>query len=184
MHGQMEYYYRGNAKTVTSDKQSMALAVTGQGQATQQYADSVLHASLQVQTPPKAIEDGEPQEEDTGSLLPDDMKETWVDCKQKLQKVTKAMADFSNEAQTILGALAAKPHLAGLVEAVKKQMGLFEPKKMEALSALGLMSSLTDQQEMKEHLGTLQALCEEHTTHIEGFKKGAFKDARLLLKST
>ena len=56
-----------------------AVTVTGQGQVTKQYADSVFHASLQVQTPPKAIEDGEPQEEDKGSLLPDDMKETWVD---------------------------------------------------------------------------------------------------------
>ena len=60
-------------------------------------------ASLQAQTPLKAIEDGEPQEEDNGSLLPDDMKETWAECKQKLQKVTKNMADLSNEAQTILG---------------------------------------------------------------------------------
>ena len=84
-------YYRGNAKTVTSDKQSMALAVTGQGQLAKQYAGSVFHASLQVQTPPKATEDGELQEKDKGSLLPDGMKETWVECKQKLQKVSKAM---------------------------------------------------------------------------------------------
>ena len=62
-------------------------------------------------------------------------------------------------------------------------MGLFEPKKMEALSALGLVNSLTVQQEMKKHLGTHQTFCEECTIHIEGFKKGAFKDARLLLKS-
>ena len=33
---------------------------------------------------------------------------------------------LSNEAQTILWALDAKPHLAGLVDAFKKQMGLFE----------------------------------------------------------
>ena len=111
------------------------------------------------------------------------MKETWLECKQKLQKVTKGIADFPNEAQTILGALAAKPHLAGLVEAVKAQVGLFEPKKMEALNALGLMNSLTDHQEMKKHLGQLQTLIEHCTLHSEGFKKGAFKDARLLLKS-
>ena len=55
------------------------MTVTGQGQVIKQYAD-VLHASLQVQTPPKAIEDGEPQEAGKGSLLPDDMKEAWVDC--------------------------------------------------------------------------------------------------------
>ena len=103
MHGEMEYYYRGNAKTVTSDKQSMALTVTGQGQVSKQYAAIVLHASLQAQTPPKAIEYGEPQEEDTGSLLPNDMKETWAECTQKLQKVSKAMDDLSNEAQTIQG---------------------------------------------------------------------------------
>ena len=179
----MEYYYKGNTKTVTSDKQSMALRVTGMCQVTKLHADSVLHASLQVQTPPRAIDDGEPHEEDTTSLLTDDMKETWFGCKQKLQKVAKAMADFSNEAQTILGALAAKPHLAGLVEAVKALMGLFEPKKMEALSALGLMNSLTDQEEPKKHLGQFQTLCEECTLHTEGFKKGAFEDARLLLKS-
>ena len=109
-------------------------------------------ASLQVQTPLKAIEDGEPQEEDKGSVLPAAMNETWAECKQKLQKVTKLMADLPTEAQAIQGALAAKPHLAGLVEAVKKQTGLFEPKKMEAFSALGLINSLTDQQEMKKHL--------------------------------
>jgi len=39
---------------------------------------------------------------------------------QKLQKVSKAMAELPKEAHTILGALAATPHLAGLVEAVKK----------------------------------------------------------------
>ena len=80
----MEYCYRGNAKTVTSDKQSMALTVTGQGQLPTQYADSVFHASLRAQTPPKAIEDGETQEADKDSLLSDGMKETWVECKQKL----------------------------------------------------------------------------------------------------
>ena len=53
--------------------------MTGQGQVTQQYAHSVFHASLQVLTPPKANEHGEPQEEGKGSLMPDDMKETWVD---------------------------------------------------------------------------------------------------------
>ena len=61
-------------------------------------------------------------------------------------------------------------------------MGLLEPQKMEALIALGLMSSLTGQQETNNHTGALQALCEDCTIHIEGFKKGAFKDARLLLK--
>ena len=80
----IEYCYRGNAKTVTSDKQSMALTVTGQGQLPKQYTDSVFHASLRAQTPPKAMEDGEPQDADKGSLLSDDMKETWAECKQKL----------------------------------------------------------------------------------------------------
>jgi hypothetical protein len=111
------------------------------------------------------------------------MKETWVECKQKLHKVSKAMADLSNEAHAILGALAAKPHLAGLVEAVKKQMGLFEPKKMEALTALGFENSLTRLQEVNQNMGAIQALREDCTIHIEGFKKGAFKDARLRLKS-
>ena len=66
----MEYGYKGNAKTVTSDKQSMALTVTRQGQLPKQCADGILHASLRAQTPPKAIDDGEPQEEDKRSLLP------------------------------------------------------------------------------------------------------------------
>ena len=101
--GEMEYHYKGNAKTVTSDKENMALIATGQGQLTKQYTDSVFHASLQVHTPPKAIEDGEAREEDKGIFLPDDRKETWAERKQKLQKVTKAMADLSNEAQTIQG---------------------------------------------------------------------------------
>ena len=39
-------------------------------------------ASLQAHAPPKTIEDGDTQEEDIGILLPDDMKETWVECKQ------------------------------------------------------------------------------------------------------
>ena len=174
----MEYCYMGNATTVTSDKQSMALTVTGQGQLPKQCADSIFHASLRAQTSPKAIEHGETQEADKGSLLSHDMQEAWAECKQKLQKVTKAMADLLNEAQTILGALAAKPHLAGLVEAVTAQMGLFEPKKMEALSALGLMNSLIDQQEIKKHLGQLQTLCEECTIHTEGFKKGPSRTRR------
>ena len=122
----MEYCCMGNAKTATSDKQSMALAVTRQGQLPTQCADSIFHASLRAQTSPKAIEHGETQEADKGSLLSHDMKEAWVECKQKLQKVSKAMVHLSNEAQTILGALGTKPHLAGLVDAFKKQMGLFE----------------------------------------------------------
>ena len=44
----MEYCYRGNAKTVTSDKQSMALTVTSQGQLPKQYTDSAFHASLRA----------------------------------------------------------------------------------------------------------------------------------------
>ena len=72
----------------------MVLTATGQGQVTKQYADSVFHASLQVHTPLQAIEDGERQEEGKGSLLPNDMKETWAGCKQKLQKITKAIADL------------------------------------------------------------------------------------------
>ena len=78
MHGETAYYYRGSAATVASDKQSMALTVTGQGQVAKQHADRVFQTSLQVQTPPKAIEDGEPKEEGTGSLLPAVVKETWV----------------------------------------------------------------------------------------------------------
>ena len=101
-----------------------------------------------------------------------------------MQKITKAMSDLSNESQTILGALATKPHLACLSEAVRKQLGLFEPKKMEALIALGFVNSLTRLQEANQNMGALQALCEDCTIHIEEFKKGAFKDARLLLKST
>ena len=62
-------------------------------------------------------------------------------------------------------------------------MLLFEPQKIEALSALGLMSSLTDHQDMKNHLGALQALCEDCTLSIEAFNQGAFKDARFLLHS-
>ena len=142
---------------MTSDKHSMAFTVTGQGQVITHDADNVFHPSLQAQTPPQAIGDGEPQEEHRGNLLPDDIQETWAHCKQKLQKVTKVMADLSNEAQTIQGALVAKPHLAGLVEAIKQQMGLFEPKKIEALSALGLMNSLTDHRDMKNHVGALHA---------------------------
>ena len=116
-------------------------------------------------------------------MFPHDIQETWGQCKQKLQKLTKVMADLSNEAQTIQGALAAKPHLAGLVEAVKQHMLLFEPQKIEALSALGLMTSFTDHQDMKNHLGALQALCEDCTLSIEAFNQGAFKDARFLLHS-
>jgi len=51
-------------------------------------------------------------------------------------------------------------------------VGLFEPKKMEALSALGLMNSLTDQQEMGNHVGAPQALCEECAFHADGVQEG------------
>ena len=84
----IEYCYMGNATTVTSDKQSMALTVTGQGQLPKQCADSLFHASLRAQTSPKATEHGETQEPHKGSLWSHDMKEAWVECTQKLQKVS------------------------------------------------------------------------------------------------
>ena len=55
---------------------------------------------------------------------------------------------------------------------------------MEALIALGFVNSLTRLQEVNQNMGALQALCEDCTIHIEEFKMGAFKGARLLLKST
>ena len=62
-------------------------------------------------------------------------------------------------------------------------MLLFEPQKIEALSALGLMTSFTDHQDMKKHLAALQALCEDCTFCIDAFNEGSFKDARFLLHS-
>ena len=87
------------------------MTATGQGQVANQYADSVLHASLQEQTPDKAIEDGEAPDQEQETAEREDqpgvkIKKAWAEGKQRLQKVTKAMADLSNEAQTILGALA------------------------------------------------------------------------------
>ena len=86
-------------------------------------------------------------------------------------------------ALTAQGAGAHKTHLAGLIEEVQKQMMMiFEPKKNEALGVLGGMAQEHRDSQKKEKIEEVKTLVEECKVHIQGFKMGAFKEARLLLK--
>ncbi len=110
------------------------------------------------------------------------MQEEWALQKVALTKVTKQMGELANEALTVQGALSHKIHLAGLIEEVQKQMMIFEPQKNEALGVLGgmTMESKDSQKKEKIEVTTLVKKCK---AHIQGFRMGAFKEARMLLKS-
>ena len=66
-------------------------------------------------------------------------------------------------------------------------MAVLEPAKQKALEALGLINTFTmkdtklqDMQNKVKELGQLQEECQDH---IEAFKQGAFREAKILLKS-
>ena len=91
------------------------------------------------------------------------------------------------EAQTIQGALGHTIHLEGLVKKVKENLAVLEPAKLRVLEALGLINTCTikdtkmeDMQNKVKELGNLHEECQ---VHIEAFKQGAFREAKILLKS-
>ena len=66
-------------------------------------------------------------------------------------------------------------------------MAVLEPAKQKALEALGHINTivmkdtkLQDMQNKVKELGELQEECQDH---IEAFKQGAFREAKILLKS-
>ena len=65
-----------------------------------------------------------------------------------------------------------------------KQRSVLEPKKVEALQVLGMMNSTTDPAEMCKHMDKVKTILEESQYHILGFKLGAFKEAKTLVKGT
>ena len=91
------------------------------------------------------------------------------------------------EAQTTQGALGHKTHLEGLVKKVRENLAVLEPAKQKALEALGLMNTITVKdnklEEVKTKMTELGQLHEECMAHIEAFKLGAFKEAKILLTS-
>ena len=111
------------------------------------------------------------------------MQEEWALQKVALTKVTKQMGELANEALTVQGALDHKTHLAGLIEEVQKQMLIFEPQKNEALGVLGGMAMEIKDSQKKDKIEEVKTLAEQCNAHVQGFKMGAFKEARMLLKS-
>ena len=100
-----------------------------------------------------------------------------------MTKICKTMGDLSNEALTVQGALSHKPHLSSLMAEVANQQKIFDPARIEALGMLGTMSQELNQERMKEKLENIKNIIEQCNAHISGFKMGAFKEARALLKS-
>ena len=100
-----------------------------------------------------------------------------------LTKVTWQMGELAHEGLTVQGGLAHRNHLAGLIEEVQRQMMIFEPKKNEALGVLGGMAQEVTDSQRREKIEEVKTLVEECKAHIQGFKMGAFKEARMLLKS-
>ena len=197
--GEMEYFYTSGQIQNTSEMMRHSLKVHASGTASQKQVDQLMQGFPPSSSgPPKAIEDGPAGEQEAGSEVKGEeaeeededektkaLQETWTELKGKLQKTTKAMGDLCMEAQTIQGALRHRPHLEGLVNEVKKNLHTLEPQKVLALEALGQMNtvSLDDNKVVAEKIQDFEKLHEDCLVHIEGFKKGAFKEARSLLKS-
>lgn len=201
--GEMEYYYTSNQVQLNSEEQSHGIRVQGHGTAQTKHMDNLLQGlpatSSSSQGPHKAIEDGsapektegddekgekdeEDEEQQKNALL-----DEWNELKGKLQKATRTMGDLCMEAQTTQGALGHKTHLEGLVKKVRENLAVLEPAKQKALEALGLMNTITVKdtkvEEVKIKIAELGQLHEECMRHIEAFKLGAFKEAKILLKS-
>jgi len=195
--GEMEYFYTSGQIQNTSAKLEHTLRVHASGTANQKQVENLMQGLPSSSSgPPKSIEDGPTDEKDAGEEVKgeegeedDDEKnqellEAWSELKGKLQKTTKTMGDLCMEAQTIQGALRHRPHLEGLVNEVKKNLSILEPQKTLALEALGQMNTLFTKTDLnQEKFQEFEKMHEECLAHIEGFKKGAFKEARSLLKS-
>jgi len=199
--GEMEYYYTSNQVQLNTEEQSHGIKVQGHGTAQPRLVENLLQglpAASSSQGPHKAIEDGSAPEKNEGEGVKDEKEEDeeetknallddWNELKGKLQKATRSMGDLCMEAQTTQGALGHKTHLEGLVKKVRENLAVLEPAKQKALEALGLMNTITVKdtkvEEMKIKMAELGQLHEECVHHIEAFKCGAFKEAKILLKS-
>ena len=190
-----EYFYTSAKMTEKGEEQIVGVKVKAKGGAKKDHQDALLQGMASSSAPPKAIEDGpkpegqedaekESKGEDEDEGDESQTLEEWSTVRSALSKVTKTMGELTNEALTVQGALAHKPHLSGLCREVAQQLKVFEPKKVEALSALGGMK-VEDMktEDMKTKLVALKKLVEECTTHCQGFRMGAFKEARMWLKS-
>lgn len=198
--GEQEYWYESGTLQRNEETMSHGLKVQGHGSANPKAVDGLLQGLPSAPSVPhKAIEDGGPPEKDEGGgakeeeeddddeSKKDALLEEWNELKGKLQKATRTMGDLCMEAQTIQGALGHKSHLEGLVAKVRENLAVLEPAKQKALEALGLMNTIsvkdTKAEEVQVKLKELGELHEECVTHIEGFKKGAFKEAKTLLRN-
>ena len=198
--GEMEYYYESNQVEKNDETLSHGLRVQGHGTAQPKAVESLLQglAASSSHGPHKAIEDGNAPEKDAEDEVKDEAEgdeeekkneilEEWNELKGKLQKSTRSMGDLCMEAQTIQGALGHKLHLEGLVKKVRENLAVLEPAKQKALEALGLINTFTIKdtkvQEMQNKVKELGQLQEECQAHIEAFKQGAFREAKILLKS-
>ena len=192
--GEMEYYYSSNIVTSRSDKSSHSTEIIAHGTANKATCDSMMQSQMATPPPNKAIEDGQGAADDgkdqkaiteqEADEKHQQMMEEWSGLKAKLQKATKAMGELSNEATTVQGALQGKPHFTGLIEEIMKQYNVFEPKKVEALQVLGMMNSITEATQMNKFMNKAKTTWEDSQCHILGFKLGAFKEAKMLVKST
>ena len=199
--GEMEYYYESNQMEKNDETLSHGIRVQGHGTAQPKAVESLLQglAASSSHGPHKAIEDGTAPEKDAEDEVKDETEgdeeekkneilEEWNELKGKLQKSTRSMGDLCMEAQTIQGALGHKLHLEGLVKKkVRENLAVLEPAKQKALEALGLINTFSlkdtkvqDMQNKVKELGQLQEECQDH---IEAFKQGAFREAKILLKS-
>ena len=197
--GEMEYYYESNQMEKNDESMSHGIRVQGHGTAQPKAVESLLQGfAASSHGPHKAIEDGDAPEKDAEDEVKDEaageeeekkneILVEWNDLKGKLQKSTRSMGDLCMEAQTIQGALGQKIHLEGLVKKVRENLAVLEPAKQKALEALGLINTFTIKdtkvQEMQNKVKELAQLQEECQAHIEAFKQGAFREAKILLKS-
>jgi hypothetical protein len=192
--GEMEYYYTSNILTSRTDKSSHSTEIIAHGTANKATCDSMMQSQMATPPPNKAIEDGQGATDDgkdqkaiteqEADEKHQQMMEEWSGLKAKLQKATKAMGELSNEATTVQGALQGKAHLTGLIEEMMKQYNAFERNKVEAFQVLGMMNSITEPAEMCKHMDKVKTILEENQCHILGFNLGAFKEAKMLVKST
>ena len=191
----MEYFYTGAKLTEKGEQYVQSSKVKAKGAIKKDHTEAMIQGlSSSSSAPPKAIEDGPAPDGDkaaTQDKAGDDddeedataLQEEWVLQKVALTKVTKQMGELANEALTVQGALTHKTHLAGLIEEVQKQMLIFESQKNEALGMLGGMAMESKDSQKKDKIEEAKTMVEKCKAHIQGFRMGAFKEARMLLKS-
>ena len=199
--GEMEYFYTGAKMTEKGEQYVQSSKVKAKGAINKFLQESMIQGlSSSSSVPAQAIEDGPKPDGDeaakqrkAGDDDDDDddddqeeataLQEAWALQKVALTKVTKQMGELANEALTVQGALTHKTHLAGLIEEVQKQMLIFEPQKNEALGMLGGMAMKSTDSQKKDKIKEAKTMVEKCKAHIQGFRMGAFKDARMLLTS-